>query len=285
MAIIKCEFPRTQGLEKELEVLSLTEEGFNSLTDFNSPQEKVNSWIIPHHRVEVEKIRDQLKPASRVLDIGAGSGHTSILFAMAGHHVTAVEPSLEYCKVIEALVDKFSLPIQIYQSTGEHLETNNEFDACVFNASLHHCDEPQTAINKCYSFLVPGGSIYLVNEPVLKFFRSKQWYDNIRASDPESVGDYGGNEHIYRHHEYIRMLGKAGFKEISASLPDSYLNPRAAIRTVLNARLNSRYVYSDIRVLLRAAWYFAVSKVVQFRPILHLMQSLSLINSTFKGNK
>jgi SAM-dependent methyltransferase len=257
----------------------------NPLLACKTLEEFLDSWINQMHRVAVEDVLTSFPPGSRILDVGAGMGFTSLLFASKGHTVFPVEPSLECCRIIDALANKFGYRLTIFESTLETLSTKERFDLCVFNASFHHLDDPLLALRNCYDLLAPGGTIYLINEQVLKFFHRKKWYERMMKDDPQKICHYGGNEHIYRVHEYRDMVNKSGFRMLEERIPAYYLSPRVGVSHVLNFKNELGFIYSDGRVLARYVWYLFLQKALGYGFFLALAKRLSLITCTFIAEK
>jgi SAM-dependent methyltransferase len=280
--------PVSEGLRKENEVhrravLSLTTEALRQLY----PTEEV---FFGGYRNSAEgaQLREALKetpPGARILDIGAGYGIVAIYLSCLGYRVTAVEPSPDLCAYIDRLAQLFAIQLDIYNVTAECLDRlpANAFDACMFNASLHHCDDPVQALRHCHRLLPPGGKLFLLNEPLLQFFRSKTWFVRQIAEGKLVTGDYGGNEHTYYHHEYLAMLGVAGFRDIRDQISLRYVQPKSYFH-VLSCQGASRR-----SLLARRLYYRLVSQVcrsrVWGRPGRSLLKRLSLVQTNFTATK
>ena len=289
MTIIRHDFNKSEGLQKEMHLHDTVDDP-PQIDHYTTVEEFLASWSHKMHRSEVESVCDLFKPSSRVLDIGSGIGNTSIYFASRGHKVTVVEPSHALCIAIDKLSTRFGLDITVHQCSMEHFTSNESFDICIFNASFHHCDEPLNALRNCHASLIPGGSLYLVNEQVLKFYRSKKWYENIRETSPEKVCDYGGNEHMYRISEYRSMIRKTGFNIDKEKVPVYYLNPKSMISTIIKINEdysieNGREIYSDFNIFIRFIFYITLKRLVTFPVTSTLLKALSLISVTFIAKK
>lgn len=285
MPIIHHDYSKSDGLEKEL--VHIKNDFQNAIQSYkDTPVEKfIDDYFKWKNGMELADAFALLDPGSSVLDIGAGFGHSSVYLALHGHTVTAIEPSPEACACIEAMANKAERQIEIHACAMENFDTDNRFDACIFNASLHHCDDPETALKKCHSFLRPGGRVFLINEQVLKFYRTKKWWRSMLEKKPDKVGHYGGNEHMYRYGEYISMLGSAGFS-ITEKVPVYYTDPRAILSSFFLARLgNGKYVHSIQQVLIRYIWYSLTARMIRNALFFRACKKLSLICTTMIGMK
>jgi hypothetical protein len=133
--------------------------------------------------------------------------------------------------------------------------------------------------------LKENGRIFLINENVLKFFRSKNWYYRSLAENPESMGHYGGNEHAYRHQEYVSMLKQAGFGNTTEKIPVFYKDIRSVFRMNIDQKENNRFKFSEPQLVARFIWYFLMSRIVKIGMLTALSKKLSLILCTFIGEK
>lgn len=161
-----------------------------------------------------------------VLDVGTGPGLTSAYLALMGYAVTAVDPALSACRATQTLAGHLGVTIDSVHGIGEALDAlDASFDTVLFHSSLHHCDDPDLALRNAYARLRPGGRIWLLCENILSRLRSKQWFYRTLEANPESVGHYGGNEHVYRVGEYLDMLRRAGFAQCRAGISPMALRP------------------------------------------------------------
>jgi SAM-dependent methyltransferase len=97
-------------------------------------------------------------PPARVLDLGAGSGWTSCLFAMAGYAVTATDiaPGMVDLQRLNATRYGVTLDATIV-ADFEGIDFTEEFDVVVFYDSLHHCDDEVAALRSAHRALKTGG--------------------------------------------------------------------------------------------------------------------------------
>lgn len=131
------------------------------------------------------------------------------------------------------------------------------FDAIIFNSSFHHCDHVSEVLANVRQKLHEGGSIVLVNEPVLKIYRTKSWFYRTLKENPEKVGHYGGNEHIYRYGEYVDFLQKAGFNKVRSILSLNYgqFPKRASWDSSLRYAVKKIYYHLIKSFVARSVWF------------------------------
>jgi len=95
-------------------------------------------------------------PVSRALEVGAGTGKATLVFARQGIAVVAVEPDLRMSAELRAHAGE--LPIQIVTSSFEQLDPNDvgAFDL-VFAAAAFHWTDPASRWERTAALLRPGG--------------------------------------------------------------------------------------------------------------------------------
>lgn len=100
----------------------------------------------------------------RILDLGCGTGWTSIFLARAGHHVTGVDIAEDAIAIareqarlefghLEFLVGDYEFPLP-----------KGAFDFALFYDALHHAEDESAALRQAYEALSPNG-ILITIEP------------------------------------------------------------------------------------------------------------------------
>jgi SAM-dependent methyltransferase len=208
----KLDFETGAALEKELRFFAETDLAERHYAQLRSP-DRLKKWIeASTEYVDLAEIARGLPPATRALDVGAGLGFVSAYLAVEGCSVTAVDPSPASCRNMAGFFRDLGQRVSLVCGTGEAVDQlAGRFDLVLFWASLHHCDDPVRALRNARKVLAPGGRVVLF-EPVLRFYRSKRWFHRMMETDPAKIGHYGGNEHIYRHGEYVDMVRAAGLR-------------------------------------------------------------------------
>ena len=216
----------------------------------------------------------------KLLDIGCGVGFTSLFLATQGYQVTSVEPSLACCKVLDSVATKLGLSINVVNATAEVIKALDEkFDIAVYHSSLHHCDDPQLALEKTRECLDAEGKIFLLDEPLLKIYRTKAWFYRTLIEDPVKLGHYGGNEHIYRIQEYKCFLRNAGFGRIKIIPSTTY------------QKTPQKMVWDNpVRFFVKRCYYTMLQRILFHKNIVSkmvskLLMELSVVNVIFSADK
>lgn len=273
------------GVQAEAEVLGAMGDAHRQMREASSAEEywRSSGSMAPY---EYETLLADLPRGSRILDVGVGFGHSSVFLAAKGHKVVSVEPAMSLCELIRDAAVKFDLDLDVVQGVGEDLSRlgRTDFDAVIFNASLHHCDDPVRAIAEAYRCLRPGGSIYLVNEYKLKPWETQKGFYKKLASDPVGMGHYGGNEHAYHNSGYVKML-KTRFEHVEM------LPPRAGsalddLRAILSRHINGDWVYSKSGpVFSRFVFYVLRARVRSVSWLYSALARASIVPVHFRGSK
>ena len=276
-----------------LEIAAIEKERISLLASLKykkSPQEYCQFYLSTVSGLEFLK-RTQTNAKLKILDIGFGRGETSIHLASQGHDVHSLDPSPLFCDLLQQASDQFDLGIKVYQGVAEQLHqiADKTFDLCIFNSSLHHCDEPLKCLRQCFEKLRIGGRILVINEPILKFYRSKKWFFKKLEDDPISLGHYGGNEHIYYFHEYLNLLRDAEFSKVKHHLHIQFWHPRLTVQGDFSRDIDGAYVLSDKKLFFKFMILLALNRLTSSRylgrVLLYIGKRLSLFPVSFEGTR
>lgn len=113
----------------------------------------VNADMTPHYSEFLKLIPEN----AFILDAGCGSGRDTLMFKSLGYNVTAIDGSIEMCKIASKHVKQEVLHIQF-----QEINFKEEFDAIWASASLLHIsnDEIDLVLNKLKESLKENGILY-----------------------------------------------------------------------------------------------------------------------------
>ena len=156
------------------------------------------------HLIRIGTIMTLLPPLpARILDLGCGTGWTSMFFAHAGYEVVGVDIAPEMIRVANEQRDAAELAnLSFVVSDYEALAFRDEFDAVVFFDSLHHADDEALAVRRAFAALKPGG-IFLAEEPGVGHATS--------AESLAAVATYGTTEKDMPPAHIVALGREAGF--------------------------------------------------------------------------
>ncbi len=101
-------------------------------------------------------------PLRSALEVGAGTGKATRLFASRGIEVTALEPDAEMAHVLERTTRGY--PVEPVVTTFEEFGTARHFDM-VYAAAAWHWTDPASRWARAVEMLVPGGVLALFGRP------------------------------------------------------------------------------------------------------------------------
>lgn len=169
-----------------------------------------------------ERLRDfshiiyilNLSEGSKVLDLGVGSGWTSIFLAKMGYVVTGLDISPEMIKIACAKAKRENVNVNFKVMDMEKINIDEKFDAILIYDTLHHCFYESQVIANCKKLLKNQGKILII-EP--NFYHGK---------DPKAqkiAQRYGVLEKGYSPGYLIKILKNHGFSEIKRYYANSML--------------------------------------------------------------
>ena len=107
----------------------------------------------------------------RILDVGCGTGWTSLLLAQSGAEVTAIDISPRQIEILSFNASHYGLADRICAQAGDLTKMGLEegsFDLCVGASILHHLEpaEERAMVREIARLLVPGGTAFFVEPAV-----------------------------------------------------------------------------------------------------------------------
>jgi SAM-dependent methyltransferase len=162
---------------------------------------------------------------ARILDIGIGDGHSSVLMALAGAHVTGIEVSPVALARTEALARHNGVKLDLHEMPGEALRFDKgAFDGILCVSAYHHMDQERAAAEFA-RVLRPGGRLSMIdplatNPPAWLYRRIGELFsrDATSRETPLRVRDV----HILRKHfakvewhgMYLSSVGLIGLERV-----------------------------------------------------------------------
>ena len=149
---------------------------------------------------------------SEILDIGAGTGRTSIPLSEIGFQVTAVDASKEMLKVLAK--KDFEQKISTTHSTLQKLDLDKTFDVvlCVFSVFCYITDyeELMKALENLTRHVKPSGYAF-IDVPSIYAFRGLEYKDQDLYRSV-SVSEVSGQDALFTYDEHITIETNSGTK-------------------------------------------------------------------------
>jgi SAM-dependent methyltransferase len=144
-------------------------------------------------------------PPARILDLGVGTGWTSIFFALRGYNVTGQDISEDMINLAEKNKSRYRLSnLHFLCCDYESMNFNEEFDYALFYDSLHHSVDEFKALQSVYRALKKGG-ICLTCEPGYGHSKSE--------GTKKTIERFGVTERDMHPRIIINSAKKAGFRK------------------------------------------------------------------------
>ncbi len=186
------------------------------------------------------------KPPAKLLDLGCGTGWTSVFFAKTGYEVTGVDISEDSISYANKRKEGEKLGnLNFIVSDYEDLKFNEEFDAVVFFDSLHHSVDEALAIKMAFGSLKKGG-VCITSEPGKG--HSKQ-PTSINAMEKFNV-----TEKDMPPGKIIKLAKKVGFKRFKV-LPHQFFLSKGIYNSVIKT---DRSIWFKPRFLREIAKYIKI---------------------------
>lgn len=221
-----------------------------------------------------------------ILDMGAGWGFTSELFAYCGAKVTALDINPHFIKLIQERQKRFNFPIEAVLSSFDDYETTQKFDLIFFYESLHHSLKPWKTIKHISNYLRIDGKMAFAGEPINNLFW-RHWGLRLDPLSVYCIHKYGWFENGWseefikecfsRANLYLKLFPYIGLRGAHigiATAENVSINSNAALEHFIE--LNNVYqdyhnVYQDYQRIINSKLYKFASSL---RPLLHRLRNL-----------
>lgn len=87
-----------------------------------------------------------LHPPARILDVGCGTGWTSVFLAEAGYQVTGIDIAPAKLAIAEARARRWSVPVSFHAADMDDFHLGSRFDGALVFDALHHSERPAQVV-------------------------------------------------------------------------------------------------------------------------------------------
>jgi SAM-dependent methyltransferase len=194
-----------------LEILFMAKQGEIDYLKNLSPEQVVHAVNKPFsddacdaYLMEMAAVMSLLPPPPVwLLDVGCGTGWTSLFFAKRGYNVVGVDIAEDMIHYANATKEREGLEnVHFEVADYETMQGEADFDCAVFYSSLHHALDEEQALRMVYRCLKPGG-VCITSEPGKGHGQS--------AEAIEAVARYDVTERDMPPRRIIKAGKKAGF--------------------------------------------------------------------------
>jgi len=195
--------------------------------------------------VKLSYARPLLRPRSRCLEVGSGSGRLSALLALEGHQLTCLDYTAEALRAARRNFDAINMPGRFVQGDAFMLPFSiDSFDAVFSTGLLEHFRDPLPIVAGMVRVLRPGGVFF--SDIVPRKFSSLRAFDFMRPGPPVF-------ERSFTRREIVELLAMAGLKRIRV-FPGGVFPPLwlpLVIRSKGYRRMHSQLVRAMLPLLRR----------------------------------
>ncbi|OUR95776.1 hypothetical protein A9Q84_14840 [Halobacteriovorax marinus] len=178
---------------------------------WNNMAQKYAAKAVPSQEIYEEKLnltRDLFKADMKVLEIGCGTGTTSLIHAPNVAHITGSDFSAEMIKIAKdkAKTKKVTNVKFIQESVQEMDYPENKFDVIMAHSILHLLEDKKETLDKIYKSLKPGG--YFVTTTgciggIFKIFKPL-WYIGFKLGKLPYLG-------FFTKTDFTSLVRESGF--------------------------------------------------------------------------
>ena len=158
-------------------------------TYFNNAKEITNDDLEDHIKNRIFVSRTKIIPwvmknlelkNKKLLEIGCGTGSSSITLAEQGAEVTGIDVDIPSIKAARLRANLLALKIKFLELSGTEInKLNDKFDVVIFYATLEHMtvEERIESLKQAYSLLSENGYLIVVEAP------NRLWIEDTHTSE------------------------------------------------------------------------------------------------------
>jgi SAM-dependent methyltransferase len=247
------------GLERFAETMRA--DGWDKARILKLPDEHQGYWYGQSLGMQHVLDRANFQPGQRLVDVGSNTCWASNIFARRGLDVIALDIAtapMQGLKTADWFIETGEVFFERMLSVMYDPALASESVDYVFCCEvLHHndVDNLNRTLEELYRVLKPGGTLFIVNEP-LRFPLM------LKRDHAEEVAEYEGNEHVFFFHQYLRAVRRAGFEverpwTPPGEWPASDTSRRARAARALD-RIPGTRLLREARIAGRWSWRYVI---------------------------
>jgi len=162
--------------------------------------------VLREFALVLDLFRPTLPPGGTVLDLGCGSGWTSLFLARAGYDVTGLDISERMIAIASERAAREQVEATFVTADMEAFDLGrHDFDGVLLFDALHHCPDYGRVLRQAGEHLRPGGHLLLM-EP--------SWLHRYSPHARTTTRRYGVTELGFTRYQLHRELRRAGFRRL-----------------------------------------------------------------------
>ena len=148
--------------------------------------------------------RLELGEGAKLLDLGCGTGWTTVFLAEAGFRTTGIDLAPAMLVAARERAQRWQVDVDFREADMDDFDLGTTFDAALVFDALHHSDVPDRVVANVAGHLRPGGWV-LFGEP--------SWLHSISPRARKVHRDTGCSEHGIRVSDLEQYCREAGLGE------------------------------------------------------------------------
>ncbi len=152
-----------------------------------------------------------IRPNSRVLELGPGWGNVTLALTQMGHQVTAVDMSEEFLRLIEARAAQIDAHVETVCGDFSCIDDlQGQWDAVIFFESFHHSPDHLRLLESLHRIVAPGGKVLFASEPIANDFYLP-WGPRLDGESLWAIRTNGWFELGFRKSYFVEALRRTGW--------------------------------------------------------------------------
>ena len=152
-----------------------------------------------------------LKPRAKIVEFGPGWGNITLILAMMGFDVTAVDIEKNFCNLISQRAEQAGVKINVVNADFSWIESiTDPVDAILFFECFHHCSDHLRLIKMLDRAVKGDGRVYFAAEPITPDFPIP-WGLRLDGESLWAIRKFGWLELGYAEWYFIKTLKKFGW--------------------------------------------------------------------------
>ncbi len=147
----------------------------------------------------------------KVLDIGCGVGFLSLLLAIMGYKVTAIDCSSSMLNEAKKMAKLYKVDedIDFIQMDVDELNFNKEeFDIIVSRYAFWLFEKPEVVYEQCFDLLKKGGLLLNFDSNWLLPFHDEECKKRFMQNEQELIEKFGEFNDFYHHEEIMKVFNR-----------------------------------------------------------------------------
>jgi len=160
------------------------------------------SYWVKWATISEAMLRLPITPPQSILDVGCGTGFTTVFLAEAGYQPTGIDVAPAAIAMASERAARWGVAAEFAVHDMNDFTLPSKFDAALIFDALHHSEQPERVVHNVFRHLRPGGWL-LIGEP--------SWLHRISPHARRTSAERGWLERGMTARSLRKYCGRAGF--------------------------------------------------------------------------